>query len=75
MVRGLPHRYISAMSRIPIAIVGGLIGFFGYVAVVIVVADTVQSMHWAFQAVYFVLAGTLWALPIRWLMFWSVGQR
>ena len=74
-MRGALHRYISAMSRVPIAIAAGLIGFFGYVAAVIVVADTVQTMHWAVQAVYFVLAGTLWALPIRWLMFWSVGQR
>lgn len=63
------------MSRIPIAIAAGLIGFVAYVAAVIIVADTVQTLHWAIQATYFVLAGTLWALPVRWLMFWSVGQR
>jgi hypothetical protein len=63
------------MSRILIAIAAGLIGFCAYVVTAIVIADTVQTMHWAIQAVYFVLAGTIWALPVRWLMFWSVGQR
>jgi hypothetical protein len=63
------------MSRIFIAVVVGLAGFFGYVAAVIVLADAVQTMHWAVQAVYFVVSGTVWVLPARWLMFWSVHQR
>jgi hypothetical protein len=52
-----------------------MIGFFGYIAAAVVIADFVQTMHWAIQAIYFVLAGILWALPARWLMFWSVGKR
>jgi hypothetical protein len=38
-------------------------------------ADFVLGLHWAIQALYFIAAGTLWVFPMRWLMFWSVGQR
>ncbi len=67
--------YIDPMSRKPIAIAAGLFGFFIYLTVVVVMADTVQTMHWAVQAVYFVIAGSVWAIPVRWLMYWSVHQR
>ena len=63
------------MPRVPIAIIAGLIGFALYVAAVMIIADTVLTWHWAFQAMYFVLAGSLWVFPIRWLMFWGAGQR
>jgi hypothetical protein len=63
------------MSRIPIAVFAGLFGFLGYCAAVVVLADFVLGLHWAIQALYFIAAGTLWVFPMRWLMFWSVGQR
>jgi sugar phosphate permease len=63
------------MSRIPIAIAAGLIGFFAYLASAVILADAIQTMHWAIQAVYFAIAGSVWVIPIRWLMFWSVHQR
>jgi hypothetical protein len=63
------------MSRAPIAIIVGLAGFALYVAAVMILSDTVFAWHWALQAVYFVIAGTLWVFPIRWLMFWGAGQR
>lgn len=75
LVRRPGPAYIGQMSRIPIAIAAGLIGFFIYLAVVVVMADTVQTLHWATQAVFFVIAGSVWVIPIRWLMFWSVHQR
>jgi len=31
----------------------------------------VLGWHWLLQIPYFVLAGTLWVLPARWLMFWA----
>lgn len=67
--------YIGAMSRAPIAFIAGIVGFCLYMAAVVVLGDTVQTLHWAIQAVYFVVAGSVWVLPIRWLMFWSVHQR
>ena len=63
------------MSRIPIAIIAGLVGFALYVATVMILADYVLAWHWTIQAVYFITAGTLWVFPIRWLMFWGAGQR
>ena len=75
LVRRPGPAYIGPMSRIPIAIAAGLIGVFIYLAVVVVMADPVQTLHWAIQAVYFVIAGSVWVIPIRWLMFWSVHQR
>ena len=68
-------RYIRLMSRIPIAIIAGLVGFALYVAAVMLISDFVFAWHWALQAVYFVIAGTLWVLPMRWLMFWGAGMR
>ena len=63
------------MSRIPIALIAGFAGFFLYVAGVLMLADYVLSLHWAIQAVYFVVVGSIWTLPVRWLMYWSVHQR
>ena len=63
------------MSRITIAVLAGLLGFCVYVGVVVTLADIVLQLHWAVQACYFLVAGSLWVLPIRWLMFWSVHQR
>ena len=63
------------MSRIPFAVIGGLLGFFFYVAAVLALGDVVLHLHWALQAVYFVLAGSLWVFPVRWLMLWAAGKR
>jgi hypothetical protein len=32
-------------------------------------------MHWAAQLGYFVVAGSIWVFPVRWLMLWAAGQR
>ncbi len=63
------------MNRIVIAVAAGLAGFAAYVAAVLMVGDLVLSMHWAVQAAYFIVAGTAWVMPVRWLMLWSVHQR
>ena len=68
-------RYRHHMSRPVIATVVGLLGFIAYVAIVLIVADSVLGLHWVIQAAFFVLAGSLWVIPIRWLMYWSVGRR
>jgi hypothetical protein len=63
------------MKRAPIAVIGGILGFFFYVAAVLALSDLVVQLHWAAQAAFFVVAGTLWVFPVRWLMYWSVGKR
>jgi hypothetical protein len=63
------------MSRSLIALIAGIAGFFVYIVVALAIADIVLTMHWAVQAIYFVAAGSLWVLPVRWLMYWSVGKR
>ncbi len=63
------------MSRTSIAIMAAIVGLLVYLVAVLAIADLVLPLHWAVQAVYFVLAGSLWVLPIRWLMYWSVHKR
>jgi hypothetical protein len=38
---------------------------------VIALADRVFSLHWAIQALYFLVAGVLWTLPAYWLIIWA----
>ena len=61
--------------RVPVAVVSGLVGVVAYIAAAVVVADHVLGAHWAIQAVFYLIAGSLWVLPIRWLMYWGAGQR
>ncbi len=63
------------MNRLPIAISLGLIGVAGYIAGAVVLADFVLTLNWVIQAIYFTIVGLAWAMPVRWLMLWSVGQR
>jgi hypothetical protein len=63
------------MTRTFIAVIGGLLGLAAYVAIVLVLADSVLSWHWSLQALYFVMAGSLWVPPIRWLMLWAAHLR
>jgi hypothetical protein len=62
------------MPRIPIAVLAFLIGFSLYVAAAIVLADRLTGLNWLIQAVYFLIAGVLWTLPTRWLMFWAARR-
>ena len=62
------------MSRVPIALLAGLFGFATYVIGVVTLADHVLTLHWAVQAVFFLLAGTLWAWPASRLMIWAAGK-
>jgi hypothetical protein len=62
------------MPRIPIAVLAFLIGFSLYVAAAVVLADRLTGMNWLIQAVYFLIAGVLWTLPTRWLMFWAARR-
>jgi hypothetical protein len=60
-------------SRVLIALPLGLAGFVAYIALAVTLADRVAGLHWALQALYFVVAGVLWALPAHFLMLWAAG--
>lgn len=62
------------MSRTLLAWILGLLGLSAYLALVLWLADWVLTWHWALQIPYFVLAGTLWAWPVRSLMYWAAGR-
>lgn len=64
----------APMSRLPIAILIGLIGFCAYLGVVVALADHVLTLHWTVQVAYFLLAGVLWALPAHYLMLWAARR-
>lgn len=63
------------MARIWIATIGGIAGFCIYVMAAVALADQVQGRHWSLSVLYFALAGVLWVLPARWLMYWAAGKR
>jgi hypothetical protein len=59
------------MSRTPIALFVGLLGFALYVMAVVALADFVLPLHWLLQFVYFAIVGVAWAWPAKALMFWA----
>lgn len=63
------------MSRVPIAVVGGLVGLAAYIGAAATLADRLAGMHWAVQGLYYALAGSLWVFPVRWLMLWAARMR
>jgi hypothetical protein len=60
--------------RIAFATLIGLAGFALYVMAAVALADVVAPLHWTVQLVYFVLAGVLWVLPAKWLMYWAARR-
>ncbi len=67
-----PHT--KRMPRILIATIVGLVGFVAYVVAAVTLADYLSPMHWALQALFFLVAGTLWVFPIRSLMYWAARK-
>ncbi len=63
------------MSRVTVAVVLGVLGFAAYCAAAVTLADRVLHVGWPLEAAYFVLAGTVWVLPARWLMLWAARMR
>ena len=63
------------MSRTLPAVLIGLLFLLLYLGLVLWAGDWVQTLHWALQVPFYVVAGFAWALPIRALMFWAAGTR
>jgi hypothetical protein len=62
------------MPRAAIATLAGIAGLIAYTVVVLIIGDHVQTLHWAIQAVFFAVAGLVWVLPVRSLMYWAVRK-
>jgi hypothetical protein len=60
--------------RIVVATLIGLAAFALYVMGAVALADLVAPLHWIIQLAYFVLAGVLWVLPAKWLMYWAARR-
>ncbi len=63
------------MSRVPVAVGVGVLGFCAYVVAAVTLADRVLHAPWPLQAVYFVVVGSAWVFPARWLMLWAAHMR
>ena len=63
------------MSRVPIATAAGLLFIAAYIVAAVGLADLLPRQHWSLEAVYWCVAGTVWVLPIWWLMLWGAGKR
>ena len=63
------------MSRTPFATAIGVAGLLAYVVGAVTLADRLAPMHWAVQALYFVVAGVLWVAPASLLMVWAARTR
>ena len=64
-----------AMSRIPLAVIGGTLGFIAYVLAATIVADRVLDANAVVQLLYFAVVGFVWVFPVRWLMLWAAHKR
>ncbi len=67
--------YAAPMTRIWIASLAGIAGFCLYVMGAVALADRLAGLPGAVSALYFAVAGVLWVIPARWLMYWAAGQR
>ncbi len=53
----------------------GVLGLVIYIAAAVVLGDQVANVHWAVQAAYFLVVGSLWVIPMRWLILWAAHRR
>ena len=63
------------MSRTSIAAIAGILFVLVYVVAAVTLPDVLPPMHWTVEAAYWLVAGTVWVIPVRWLMLWAVGKR
>ncbi len=62
------------MTRPVAATLMGIVFIIAYIAGSVTLVDVLPD-HWAVQAVYFLVAGFVWVVPVRWLLLWSVHKR
>ena len=65
----------TVMSRIPLALVAGILGLLLYIGAVVALADRVLPGHWGLHLLYFAVAGVAWVWPISRLMYWAARKQ
>jgi len=63
------------MSKGLIATIAALLFVVVYVVAVTNLPDLFPRMHWALEAVYWLVAGIVWVFPVTRLMYWAAGKR
>lgn len=63
------------MSRPRIAAFAGVLFVLAYMVAAVTLPDLFPDLHWSLEALYWLVTGIVWVLPVRWLMLWSVGKR
>ena len=61
------------MSRGKLAFLIGVVGFFVYIGVVVVLGDFIIPLHWSLQLIYFVFFGIAWVVPAKRLIQWGAS--
>ncbi|HEY8613442.1 MAG TPA: DUF2842 domain-containing protein [Roseomonas sp.] len=62
------------MSRIPVAVIAGILGLLLYIGAVVALADFVLPRHWTLHVLYFTVVGIAWVWPISRLMYWAARK-
>ena len=63
--------YGLQMRRTRIAILATILFVLAYIVAAITLPDYLPQEYWAVQALYWLVAGTLWVFPVWWLMIWA----
>ena len=63
------------MSRSTQATFAGILFVLAYMVGTVTLYGWFDRLHWALEAVFWLVAGVVWVFPVRWLMLWSVGKR
>jgi len=53
-----------------VGMTGLLFGLILYILLISVIATALLPQHWAAQIAFYLVAGTVWAFPVRYLMIW-----
>ena len=64
----------TRMSRVPVAVIAGILGFLLYIGAAVALADAVLPQHWVLQVLYFAVAGMAWVWPTGRLMRWAARK-
>lgn len=57
--------------RIPVGIIGLLLGLMVYgVLIAVYLADILSTWHWLAQTLVYIILGTIWLLPLRNFLIW-----
>jgi hypothetical protein len=63
------------MSRNKLATLATIVFVLGWIVGAVALADWLPPLHWAVQAVFWLVVGFVWVFPIWGLMLWAARGR